>query len=121
MKEVFLVGTYTEPILFGTGQVLEGQGKGIYACNLDLETGAAKLLSVTKGVRNPSYLAFDQERKFLYVVNELKEFEGASSGAVSAFAFDKRSGKLAYLNTQPSHGTDPATSPWIKQVDMCWW
>ena len=107
MDEIFFVGTYTEPILFGTGQVLEGQGKGIYACTLDLETGATELLSVTEGIRNPSYLAFDPESKFLYAVNELKEFEGTASGAVSAFAFDKRSGKLTLLNTQPSHGTDP--------------
>ena len=25
------VGTYSEPIGFGTGQVLQGKGKGIYA------------------------------------------------------------------------------------------
>ena len=107
MKEVFFVGTYTEPILFGTGQVLVGQGKGIYAYAFDPETGVAKLLNVTEGVRNPSYLAFGLERKFLYAVNELKEFGGAASGAVSAFALDQPSGKLTLLNTQPSHGTDP--------------
>lgn len=28
MKEYFFVGTYTEPILFGTGEVFQGKGKG---------------------------------------------------------------------------------------------
>ena len=31
------VGTYSEPILFGTGQVLQGQGKGIYAFRFDAD------------------------------------------------------------------------------------
>jgi len=34
------VGTYTDPILFGTGKILEGQGAGIYAYRMDPATGA---------------------------------------------------------------------------------
>jgi 6-phosphogluconolactonase len=37
----------------------------------------------------------------------LKEFEGAPTGAVSAFSMDLASGSLKFLNRQPSHGTDP--------------
>jgi 6-phosphogluconolactonase len=40
-------------------------------------------------------------------VNELKEFEGATSGAVSAFRIDPDGGALTLLNMKPSHGTDP--------------
>ena len=103
----FFVGTYTEQILFGTGQVLEGKGEGIYAFTLDHETGKVQPLNVTRGVRNPSYLAFDAKREFLYAVNEFKEFEGTASGAVSAFSLNSDSGELTFLNMQPSHGTDP--------------
>lgn len=39
-KETVFVGTYTQPILFGTGQILQGKGKGIYRYELDLDTGA---------------------------------------------------------------------------------
>ena len=35
MTRYFLVGTYTEPILFGTGEVFQGKGKGIYLCAFD--------------------------------------------------------------------------------------
>lgn len=101
------VGTYSEPILFGTGQVVQGLGKGIYAYRLDAEAGALVPVGVTEGVRNSSYLAFDPARKFLYCVNEFKEYQGMASGAVSAYRIDPATGGLTYLNTVASHGTDP--------------
>ena len=101
------VGTYSEPILFGTGQVLQGKGKGIYCFRFDPERGALDPVGVTEGVRNSSYLAFDPKRKFLYCVNEFKEFEGKASGAVSAFRIDQKTGALTFLNMKASHGTDP--------------
>ncbi len=101
------VGTYSEPILFGTGQVLQGKGKGIYAFRFDAAKGALDPVGITEGVRNSSYLAFDPKRKFLYCVNEFKEFEGKASGAVSAFRIDQKTGALTFLNMKASHGTDP--------------
>jgi 6-phosphogluconolactonase len=101
------VGTYSEPILFGTGQVLRGKGKGIYAYRLDEAAGALVPVGITEDVRNSSYLAFDPSRKFLYCVNEFKEYQGKASGAVSAYRIDHESGTLTYLNTVASHGTDP--------------
>ena len=101
------VGTYSEPILFGTGQVLQGKGKGIYAFDANPETGDLKLVGITENVRNASYLCFDPKKQFLYCVNEFKEYEGKASGAVSSFKLDRDSGKLTYLNTKASHGTDP--------------
>jgi 6-phosphogluconolactonase len=105
--DLVYVGTYSEPILFGTGQVVRGQGKGIYRFRLDADAGALTLDGIAEGVRNASYLAFDPNRRFLYCVNELKEFEGEASGAVSAFAIDPDTGDLAFLNMKASHGTDP--------------
>ncbi|WP_342359575.1 lactonase family protein [Terrarubrum flagellatum] len=101
------VGGYSEPILFGTGQVLQGKGKGLYHFRLDARNGALKRDGLTENVRNPSYLAFDPKRRFLYCVNEFKEYEGQASGAVSAFRIDPDSGALTYLNTKASRGADP--------------
>ncbi|MFI5011513.1 MAG: lactonase family protein [Hyphomicrobiales bacterium] len=106
-RGLIFVGTYSEPILFGTGQVLHGKGKGIHAYRFDPATGALEPCGVTEGVRNSSYLAFHPSRRFLYCVNEFKEFEGAASGAVSAFRVDKETGKLTFLNMRASRGTDP--------------
>ena len=108
INDLVYVGTYSEPILFGTGQVLQGKGKGIYCFPpRSRERGALEPVGVTEGVRNSSYLAFDPTRKFLYCVNEFKEFEGKASGAVSAFRIDQDTGALTFLNMKASHGTDP--------------
>ena len=109
MKKEMLafVGTYTDPILFGTGKILQGKGEGIYVYRLDPLCGALEFVSKTIGITNPSYLAFDATRRFLYAVNELKTYEGKPTGTVSAFAVDPQTGKLEFLNRQFTHGTDP--------------
>lgn len=107
-KEVLVfIGTYTDPILFGTGKVLQGKGEGIYVYRLDHSSGGLEFVSKTTGITNPSYLAFDATQKFLYAVNELKTYEDKPTGTVSAFAVDAKTGKLEFLNRQLTHGTDP--------------
>ena len=101
------VGTYTEPIRFGTGRVLQGKGEGIYLFRLDQESGALEPVGKTTSVTNPSYLAFDATQRFLYAVNELKSYQDSPTGTVSAFAAHPTTGELAFLNRQPTHGTDP--------------
>ena len=109
-----LVGTYTEPIKFGTGQVLASQGKGIYSYTLDPQNGEATLQSIAQS-RNSSYLTLSaaHKRNVFYAVNETKSYQGKMSGAVSAFALDAQ-GTPTLLNQQPSFGADPchlATDP----------
>ena len=101
------IGTYTEPILFGTGAILQGKGEGIYIYQFDGTSGSLKLCSVAQSGPNPSYLAFDASRRHLYAVNELKTFDGAASGSVSAFEVDAENCTLHFLNRQPTQGTDP--------------
>ncbi len=105
--QIVYIGTYSEPILFGTGQVLEGKGKGIHTFSYDPDTGALEPLGIAEGIRNPSFLALSQDNRFLYAVNELKEFQGKPSGAVSAFKIGPQPWQLTLLNQQPTMGTDP--------------
>ncbi len=100
------VGTYTMPIRFGTGQILEGKGRGIYLIELDENTGILEMRHVCGNIDNPSYLALAPDGRHLYTVNELKQFEGENSGAVSAF-FVNADGTLDKLNQMPTGGTDP--------------
>ena len=100
-------GTYTEPILFGTGKTLEGKGEGIYVFRFDETSGRLDPLVTVAGVVNPSYLALDPRRRFLYAVNEQKVHDGRPGGAVSAFALDATHGELTFLNRKPTYGTDP--------------
>jgi 6-phosphogluconolactonase len=62
MQQLFLVGSYTHPSL-------GGEGKGIYTCVIDGSSGAMSVIDVLP-VTNPSYLAFDSHKKFLFAVQE---------------------------------------------------
>jgi 6-phosphogluconolactonase len=101
------VGTYTDPILFGTGEVFQGKGKGIYCYDLDPSTGQLAHVGTTTGVTNPSYLALDPAQRLLYAVNELKTFENEATGTLSSFSVDSATGGLTFINKKPTGGTDP--------------
>jgi 6-phosphogluconolactonase len=90
------VGTYTGPA-----------SKGIYAYRFDAGTGQTTPLGLVAETANPSFLAVDASRRFLYAVNEISDYQGEKSGGVSAFAIDQQSGKLAFLNEVSSHGAGP--------------
>ncbi len=57
------VGTYTMPILFGTGKILNGKGKGIHLYELDLETGRIVATGLVPQVDNPSYITISPARQ----------------------------------------------------------
>lgn len=90
------VGTYTS-----------GKSEGIYLYSLNLTSGELKNIATTKGVKDPSFLALAPSRRYLYAVNEVEEFAGKKSGALSAFAVDGRTGELRLLNQQPTLGGAP--------------
>lgn len=103
-KTAVLIGTYTQPILFGTGEVLQGRGKGIYCLTLQGDRLAEGTVAETV---NASFLVMDHGRRWLYATNELKEYDGRPGGAVSAFRFDQDTLQMTYLNTRPVGGADP--------------
>jgi 6-phosphogluconolactonase len=100
-------GARARSLLVYVGTYTSGKSEGIYLYSLDLSDGSLKKVGVTGGVRDPSYLALDRARRALYAVEETEEFEGAKSGAVSAFAVDRSDGSLRFVNRQPSMGGAP--------------
>lgn len=94
-------------LLLYVGTYTSGDSVGIYRCRFQPETGKLTLVGETPNVVNPSYLAIAPDWKFLYAVNETGDFEGRSSGAVSAFAIKQDSGELTFLNQQASRGAAP--------------
>ena len=105
--DLILIGTYTMPIRFGTGQILQGKGEGIYALRLDRGAGTLTREAVFSGIDNPSYLCRGRDASRLYAVNELKEFRGEATGALSSFRFDPDRLALTLLSQHPTGGTDP--------------
>ena len=91
------VGTYT-------GQT---GSRGIYAVTLDGDSGVLRSGGLVAETESPSFLALAPNGRALYAVNELTEFGGRQSGAVTAFARDRTTGALTSLGQQPSRGGAP--------------
>lgn len=105
-----LIGTYSEPILFGTGELFCGKGKGVYFCKFDGEN--IRQIHVLE-TGNPSFLAVDEEKKKLYAVNEMKEFQGNYGGGITEVDYNE-SGEMRVRAAYCTEGTDPchvAVSP----------
>ena len=89
------------------GTYTRGKSKGIYALKLDMATGAMSEPVLAAETTDPSFLTIHSNRKFLYAVGEMNNFEGQRAGAVSAFSIDGTTGKLTALNQQSSGGAGP--------------
>ena len=87
-----LVGTYTN----------KTDSKGIYAFEFDADTGKLTAKGLAVETRDPSWLAIHPSGKFVYAANE-----SGKESAISAFALDAQTGKLAFLNQLPALGEDP--------------
>jgi 6-phosphogluconolactonase len=92
------VGTYTN----------KSTSEGIYLCKLNLATGELTKAASFKS-QDPAFLAIDRKRKFLYAANEIGEFNGKKSGAVSAFAIHQKTGDLTFLNQQATNSPGPCS------------
>jgi 6-phosphogluconolactonase len=57
---------------------------------------------------NPSFVALDPTRRFLYVVNEIADFEGQKAGSAEAYAINPATGEITLLNRQSVKGPIPA-------------
>ncbi len=89
-------GTYTNAL-----------SRGIYVSRLDADTGRLSAPELAVATPSPCFLNLSPDGKFLYAANSVGTFNGENAGAVSAFAVDKKSGRLALLNEKSSGGAGP--------------
>ncbi|MDP2496221.1 lactonase family protein [Shimia thalassica] len=98
-------GSYTSPH-FAPGAPNPSQGTGISVYKM-LDTGELELASEV-ATENPSSLAINSDKTFLYAANELGVDEDANPlGSVTAFAVDAETGGLSVLNQRPTQGGWP--------------
>ena len=76
----------------------QAKAKGISVYRID-QGGAWTLLQTLETVPNPQFIAFDRQQKFLYSVH-------GDGTEVSAYAIDKPSGQIRFLNKQPTNGNN---------------
>ncbi len=84
-----------------------GNGEGIYLFDFDPHSGALTNRKLAARTPSPSWVVVHPSRNFLYAVNEVADFHGAS-GSVSAFAINENTGALTPINTVNSEGAGPA-------------
>lgn len=99
-------GSYNAPVLTGEGGIYQGKGGGIQVFLFDEEAGTLEALESYPEVENASWMVFSPDRKTLYVVNELDNYQGTGGGALSSFAVDEN-GSLTMQNCLPVMGAAP--------------
>ncbi len=83
------IGTYTDE-----------NSEGIYQSELNLADGSLTAPTLAAKSQSPSFLAIHPNSRFMYAVNE-------GDATLSAFAIDDATGRLTFLNSQPSQGGAP--------------
>ena len=81
-----------------TSERRKAHSKGISVYRIDANRSWS-LVQMLETRPNPQFIAFDQRQKFLYSVHG----DGAE---VSSYAIDKASGRISFLNTQPTSGNN---------------
>ena len=89
------VGTYTS-----------GKSEGIYGFHIPSGAPIGIQRFTSSRSVNPSFLAIDESKRYVYAVNEIGEYAGKPGGGVSAFKIDMQ-GNLRLLNEQATLGADP--------------
>ncbi len=78
--------------------------RNIYIYRMNPATGALREAAPAASVGHPSFLTLTPDHRFLYAVTE-----GGSKGSskVSGFSIDGQTGRLTFINDQPSGGAGP--------------
>lgn len=76
------------------------RGNGINVYSMDAQTGCLSHVQLVDGLVNPSFLAISEQQDFLYCVH-------GDTDQASAFRINP-DGTLSYLNSQNTHGHNPA-------------
>ena len=95
-KCLLFIGTYSG-----------AKSKGIYAARMDLATGALNSLGLAAQTPNPTFLAIDSKRRYLFAANEISRYNGKRAGSISAFSINPETGRLSPIDQHSSIGSGP--------------
>jgi 6-phosphogluconolactonase len=79
-------------------------GEGISVFRFDTELGRLLPAAAITNIDNPTFVLIDERRARLYATSEVAEW---NEGTVSAYAIDRETGALSYVNKQPTLGRGP--------------
>jgi 6-phosphogluconolactonase len=87
------------------GTQTTGGSKGIYAYSFDSVSGDLKQVGLAAEADMPTFLALSPDKRTLLAANELNQFDGKKSGAVSSFTIDRKNAKLTKINEVAAGGS----------------
>lgn len=94
-------------LFVGTQTVKGSSSRGIYSYHWDPDKGHLESGLLAVETDNPTFIAVDPQARYLYAANEVDDFEGKKSGAVSSFEIEHATAKLKPVNQMLSLGTGP--------------
>jgi 6-phosphogluconolactonase len=103
------VGTYTKPNR-APGGLVPSEALGVYVFRMNPTTGGLTPVQLVTETPNPSFLSIDPSMNYVYATNEVSTWKGQPDGGVTAYKIDRATGRLSFLNDQPSSGAIPASS-----------
>ncbi len=92
-------------LLVGTQTV--ATSKGIYAYSFDSISGELTRVGLAAATASPTFLVTAPDRKTIFAVNEVENFGGEKSGAVSSFSLNPTTGTLTQVSQVASKGGSP--------------
>jgi len=91
-------GTYTRGAPGGwSGVAAANRPEGVGVFSVGAGMGDLKLIQTVPS-DNPSWVTIHPSEDFLYVSNEIWDYEGAEMGSIEAYAIDDESGELTLIN-----------------------
>ena len=78
--------------------------EGIYVYNWNLETGQLEEVQIVPGRESPSFLSIHPNGQYLYAVQREGVVAGKDWGSIATYAIKPESGRLSFLDEQPSMG-----------------
>lgn len=103
-KILCFVGGYTKHGPPG----ISGRGKGIEVFEMERETGVLTQVATFMDTPSPSFIVLTKDRKFLYALSEINDYNAEGDGCVTAYSVDTKTGNLIKINTVSSGGAVPA-------------
>lgn len=94
-------------LLVIAGSYAETENEGIYAYELNEDTGSLSKLDGISGVKNPTFVNVDAENNKVYAIGEAVSAEGNKMSEAVALSIDPSTGKLALVNRNNSLTAPP--------------
>lgn len=87
-RSLAFIGSYAEP-----------DTPGVYACTFDTEKGQLTVIDQVDGLKDPTFLAIDDERDILYSIGTVADADGTRKAEAYSYRIAE-DGKLQFLNKQ---------------------